>query len=606
MLDDGPATVNHIFALLAHAVEEEQVSIAQLFGELLDFNLVDLAYAMDAKPESEGQEEPKMLKEALSGPDCVKWRQALIEAFQSIADLGVFHLIACRDVPAGWRILTGKPVFKIKCNEDSDPIRWKAHWVIKGFLQVFGLDYNKTTSLTTRLETFRILCHIMASEDLAMHQFDVKTAFLHGKLPDSKHVYMHQPPGFEDPNKPDHIWMLMKALYGMKQAGRVWNKTFNDALVNKFGFRRITNEQCLYVCSSPDGSFAMASIHVDDMFVIGSSEEELDHLQKDLQSKWEISIGDSSFILGIHIQHNWTNRLAHLSQTALINHIVKKFGQKDAADVWTPMDAGIVLSTNDCPSTPKEKADMTNTPYRKLVGSLQYVGQAKWADIVYAVSHLTKFMANPGRKHWDAAIWVLHYLKMTHLYHLTLGGTPGTTSLSCSNADHEDSPPPQLIAGMTNSNFAACTDTHCSISSYSFTLGSGAVSWKLQQQDLVTLLTCKAEYVAASEAALEAVFLCNLLVEIGHIQCKPTLILADNKGTIVLTSDQTNHTHTKHIDVRYCYIQECTADCTIAFKYVRSQDNMADIFTKPLPCPLFSELHKRLGIRLPLPSVQEE
>jgi hypothetical protein len=604
-LNGGTTTVNHIFALLAHAVEEEQVSVAQLFGELLDFDLMDLAYAMDTEPESDDQEEPKTLKEALSGLDHAKWRQALIEEFQTIADLSVFRLIARRDVPAGRCILTRKPIFKIKCNEDRDPIRWKARWVVKGFLQVFGLDYDKTTSLTARLETFQILCHIMASEDLAMRQFDVKTAFLHGKLPDLERVYMHQPPGFEDPYKPDHVWMLVKALYGMKQAGRVWNKTFNDALVNEFGFRRITNKQCLYVHSSPDGSFAMASTHVDNTFAIGSSKEELDRLQKDLQSKWEISVGDGSFILGIHVQRDRANRLAHLSQTALIDCIVDKFGQKDAADVWMPMDAGIVLSTADCPSTP-EKADMSNAPYRELVGSLQYVRQATRADIVYAVGRLAKFMANPGRKHWDTAICVLCYLKMTRLYRLTLGSTPGTTSLSCSNADHEDSPPPQLIAGMTDSNFAACTDTRRSVSGYSFTLGSGTVSWKSRQQDLVTLSTCEAEYVAASEAACEAVFLRNLLAEIGHSQREPTLILADNQGTIVLTSDQTNHTRMKHIDVRYRYVQERTADHTIAFKYVRSQDNVADIFTKPLPRPAFSELRKQLGIRPPLPSVQEE
>jgi hypothetical protein len=350
----------------------------------------------------------------------------------------------------------------------------------------------------------------------------------------------------------------------------------------------------------------MASIHVDDTFAIGSSEEEMNRLQRDLESKWEISVGDGSFILGIHLERDRQNHLVHLSQTALIDRVVEKFGQQNAADIATPMDAGIILSAIDCPSTPQEKATMANVPYRELVGSLQYIGQATRADIVYAVGRLAKFMANPGRKHWDAAIRVLRYLKSTRLHRLTLGGTPGTTSLTRTNDDHEDIPPPQLIAGMTDSNFAACTDTRRSVSGYAFSLGSGAISRKSRQQDLVTLSTCEAEYVAACEAAREAVFLRALLAEIGHTQRQPTLILADNQGTIVLTSDQTNHTRTKHIDIRYRYVQEKTGDGTIAFKYVRSQDNIADIFTKPLARPAFSELRKRLGIRAPPSSVQEK
>jgi hypothetical protein len=604
-MEEGGYSSDELLALLACAMEEEDVSIAEVFGELLDVDLVDLAYSLDI--ESDDQEEPKTLKQALSGPDRAKWRQALIEEFQAIADLGVFRLIPRREVPVGRRILTGKPVFKVKRDENGDPTRWKARWVVKGFLQVFGIDYDKTTSPTARLETFRLLCHIMASEGLAMRQFDVKTAFLHGELPADERVYMQQPPGFEDAAHPDHVWMLVKALYGMKQAGRVWNQTFNDALVNDFGFKRVTNEHCLYIRASPSGGFSMASIHVDDTFAIGSSEEELDQLQRDLESKWEISVGDGSFILGIHVKRDLERRLVHLSQTALIDRIVEKFGQQNAADVWTPMESGIELSKADSPSTPEEKLAMADIPYRELVGSMAYVGQATRPDIVYAIGRLSKFLANPGRKHWDAAIRVLRYLKTTRLYRLTLGGTTGNTSLSCHEGQEElDPPPPQVVTGMTDSNFAACTDTRRSVSGYAFSLGSGAVSWKSRQQDLVTLSTCEAEYVAASEAAREAVFLRALLGEIGHRQTGPTMILADNQGTIVLTSDQTNHIRTKHIDLRYHFVQDKTADNTIAFKYVRSQDNIADIFTKPLPRPAFAELRKRLGVRAPPSTLQEE
>jgi hypothetical protein len=320
------ASPDEVITMLAAAIADEKVLVAQLFGELLDTDLVDLAYALESEDDCPDQEEPGSMKEALAGKDRTKWRNALLTELQSIADLGVYELVDRRDVPAGRRILTGKPVFKIKRDENGDPIRWKARWVVKGFLQVFGVDYNETTSPTARLETFRILCHIMAAEDLALRQFDVQTAFLHGELPKDERVYMKQPPGFEDPEKPDHVWMLVKALYGMKQAGRVWNQTLNKALTEDFGFVRVSNEHCLYVRHDPGGSFSIASIHVDDTLAIGSSEEELNRLQRDLESRWKITVADGSFSLGIHLERDrpgawFTSRRLRLS-TALLRSSV--------------------------------------------------------------------------------------------------------------------------------------------------------------------------------------------------------------------------------------------------------------------------------------------
>lgn len=240
------------------------------------------------------------------------------------------------------------------------------------------------------------------------------------------------------------------------------------------------------------------------------------------------------------------------------------------------MEAGIELSASDSPTTPQEKADMLKCFYGELVGSIQYVAQGSRADVVYAIGRLSKFLANPGRKHWNAAVRVVRYLKTNRRHRLRLGGTPGRTCfssppLTCNSlaspalSTSRTLPAPQILGGMTDSNYAGCTDTRPLVSGYAFSLGSGAVSWKSRQQPLITLSTCEAEYVAASEAVREAVFLRNLLAEIGDVQRNPTLMLADNQGTTVLASDQTNHARTKHIDTRYRYVSERTADGIIAF-----------------------------------------
>jgi transposase InsO family protein len=154
------------------AVSEDQVIGTELFGEMLDDELVKLLASLDVPADDDAT---LTLKEALAGPEREQWRQALINEFTSIEKMGVFRLVRRSDVPAGRRILRGKAVLKRKRNEHGVIVRWKARWVVKGFLQVFGLDYNKTTSPTARLETLRILCHIVATHDLELRQFDVKT-----------------------------------------------------------------------------------------------------------------------------------------------------------------------------------------------------------------------------------------------------------------------------------------------------------------------------------------------------------------------------------------------------------------------------------------------
>jgi hypothetical protein len=460
-------------------------------------------------------------------------------------------------------------------------VRWKARWVVKGFLQVFGEDYSKTTSPTARLESFRVLCHIAAAQDLEIRQFDVKTVFLHGKLDDDEHIFMEQPPGFEQPGtERDWVWELLRGLYGMKQAGRVWNLKFNDVLVNKLAFHRVSAEHCLYVRRSATG-FAIASVHVDDTLAIASSTAELDALENDLCGEFEISVADGSFILGIHVQRDRKRRLIHLSQTALIDKVVKRFDQQNARPIATPMEHGTVVSVADSPKTDEDKARVDVKRYGELIGSLQYLAQGTRPDIAFATSRLASVLNNPGVKHYEMGLRVVRYLNCTRTYGITLGGLNSTVRLS----------------GMSDSDFANCPDTRRSVSGYAFTLGHGAVSWSSRKQDIVTTSTCEAEYVAMCNATKEAIWLRSLLDEIGYKQEKSTLIAADNQGAIVLSEDQSNHTRTKHIDLRYHFVRERTLNGEVHFRYVKSCDNVADVFTKALPYSAFSLLRRRLGVQ---------
>jgi hypothetical protein len=159
--------------------------------------------------------------------------------------MNVYNLVPHDSVPAGRKVLQGKPVFRIKCDKHGTPTRFKARWVLKCYEQVEGLDYVDTHLPTARSESFRIGLHIAAVKNWEMQNFDIKTAFLHGELASDEACWMEQPTGFEEPGKEDHVWQLLKALYGMKQAGHVWNITLNDAMIN-WGFIRLPCELGLH------------------------------------------------------------------------------------------------------------------------------------------------------------------------------------------------------------------------------------------------------------------------------------------------------------------------------------------------------------------------
>lgn len=581
---DPDVPIDTLLGCYAHS--DELVSIEALYVEMLD-DLVVLA--------ASDEPEPNTIREALASDEADLWRVALQEEFDAIQKMGVYKLIPRAVVPAGRRILKGKPVFKRKRDADGKICRYKARWVAKGFLQVFGVDFDKTTSPTARLETIRVLFHICASLDLDLRQFDVKSAFLHGKLTDP--LFMEQPTGFEEEGKPakDFVWMLMKGLYGIKQGGRVWNDEMNGAM-GDWAFHRVNVEYCLY-CRQTQAGFILVAVHVDDFLSVASSTAINDEFENQLRSRWEITKSDGSHILGIHVIRDRKRRHIHLSQTAAIDKVAKEFGQLDARAVSTPMDPNVKLSRAQEPISEEEKREMSKLRYRELVGSLVYFACATRPDIAYAVTKVSAFVNNPGKAHYDAAVRILRYLKHTRLYVLTLGaGTDYTGRVSQANSVR--------LVGMTDSDFAGCLDTRRSVSGYCFALGSGAVSWSSRKQDIVTTSTTEAEYVAAFNATKEAVWLRQVLREIGFAQDQPTIIGADNQGAITLSEQQCHHQRTKHIDVDYHYTRERITRRDITLNYVRSHDNVADIFTKPLGTTSFVRLRKRLGVSLP--SEEEE
>jgi len=183
--------------------------------------------------------------QALASPEREFWIAGGRKELNSLEDLKVFVLVPRLEVPRGHCPPKGKLVCKLKRDDTGKVVRYKVQYVAKGFAQRWGIDYDKTTAPTICLESFRSILHIATINDWDLQQFDIKTAFLHGILPEEETMFMEQPKGFEAPGKEDWVMRLMKSIYGMKQASRIWNQTFHNA-VTRWGFERLECEWCVY------------------------------------------------------------------------------------------------------------------------------------------------------------------------------------------------------------------------------------------------------------------------------------------------------------------------------------------------------------------------
>jgi len=401
-------------------------------------------------------------------------------------------------------------------------------------------------------------------------------------------AYLEQPQGFEEPGKDGWVMKLMKSIYGLKQAGRIWNQTFDDA-VTGWGFQCMDSDQCVYHHEMETGTVIFA-IHVNDIFSIADPPEENTNFKVLLRSKWEISdLGPAKFALGITIERDLNKRSIHLSQTAFIDCLIKCFNLSEAHPTDTPMVQGLLVHRPDksIPVDPEVAAWVDATPYRELVGSLNYIAVATRPNISFAVGCLASVLDCYQPEHWSVALQVLQYLKGTRTLQLVLGGLTENT-----------------LAGFSNSDFANCPDTSCSIAAYCFGLGSSVISWCSKKCDNPTNSSCYSEYTALHGAAQEGIFLQQLLQELGLLEsepkkCPPTSIFCNNDAAVRLSKDSVWHSNTKHFRVKLHYTHDQVRTGELQILCVPLAENVADILTKSLSRLAFQYLRSHLRIHAP-------
>ena len=285
-------------------------------------------------------------------------------------------------------------------------------------------------------------------------------------------------------------------------------------------------------------------------------------------------LGEMGWILGIHVTCNHDKGTIALSQEKFIGEVLERYGMTNACPISTPTLANKHLIKLSFP-------EIDAKAYQHALGSLMYPMLGTWPDLGYAIATLGRHATDPGPNHRRALERVLRYLQATADHQLVLGRSASSS--------------PTLL-GYADANWASDVNDHKSTLGYVFTLGGGAVSWNSKKQTTVTLSSTKAEYIAGAHAAKEAVWLRQLLAELGQGTSSPTILHIDNQSAIAIAWNPEFHEHTKHIDVRYHFLWQVVDDGALELVYTPTQDQVADILTKGLPPALHIKFMRAMGI----------
>ena len=194
-----------------------------------------------------------------------------------------------------------KWVYRTKLNANGSINKYKARLVVKGYAQIFGVDYSDTFAPVARLDTIRLLLAIAAQKGWKVFQLDVKSAFLNGVLPEE--VYVDQPEGFVKQGEEDKVYLLKKALYGLKQAPRAWYSRIDDHLLS-LGFIKSLSEVTLYI-KHKSNDFLIVSLYVDDLLVTGNNEGLVEEFKQEMMQVFEMTdLGLMTYFLGMEIKQS--------------------------------------------------------------------------------------------------------------------------------------------------------------------------------------------------------------------------------------------------------------------------------------------------------------
>ena len=539
---------------------------------------------------------PKSYQEAVTGPYRRYWIEAIRTELENLLERKVWRE---EPLPAGSKPVPGKYVWKVKRTDTGTIAKWKARYIVQGFRQRAGHDYDKTFAGVANIVTIRVLLAIACELGWEVHQMDVKAAYLCSTIEDNVRMYIQCPKGYA--LEPGMYARLLRGLYGTKQGGALWSK-LRTKVLKKLNFEQSLAEPSLYTRIRDDKRLLVACI-VDDFVITGHKDEVL-AFKVAIAKEWEMTDeGRLFWCLNLRVTRDMKRGLLKIDQAQYVDEILKRFNMDACNSRKTPMKEKPVL-TDMCPDKPEDYDE--TFPYANALGCLLYLRLTR-PDCLVAISILARFIKNPTKQHWEAAKDVFRYLKGTKmrglLYRSTLGtlGTPWRVTMWV-DSDYGTNPDNRRsragFLAYLNANLVAFNTALQRGNKRPTTHDDGirdqypgvkfpATAMDGEPLPSMSTGTCDAEYLALSIAVKELIWIYMLLKTMSIPIEKPCIVYEDNRATIKIAENATAMRRTKHIDIRHHFLREHAENGTIKILPIGTAEQRADVMTKVLGVQLF-------------------
>ncbi|KAJ9547126.1 hypothetical protein OSB04_019669 [Centaurea solstitialis] len=446
-------------------------------------------------------------------------------------------------------VVDSKWVFTLKRDQTGAIKRYKARLVVKGFRQQPGIDYQETFSPVVKSTTIRVVLSLAVTQKWSLRQLDVQNAFLHGDLQET--VYLKQPPGFVDQPTP-----IMFAYF--TNPPRAWFHRLSTVL-HTLGFQGSKTNPSLFIYSHR-GTILYMLVYVDDILLTRNNPEAIDKVVQRLSQSFATQdMGSLSYFLGIEVTNQGYDMI--LSQRKYILDLLQRAGLSNAKPVSSPMTTTANLALGD--------SVMLADPYVTL----------SRLDITFAVNKVCQFMHSPTENHWSAVKRILRYLQGTADYGLRIMHDSETILHAYTDSAYNS------LTGFFDADWAGFPDDRRSTGGYAIYLGSNLT---------VSRSSTESEYKALADTIAELTWLQTLLRELRvPVKSVPNL-WCDNLGATYLSANPVFHARTKHVEVDFHFVREMVAQRKLSVQFISTDDQIADVFTKPLPLQRFLLLRSKL------------
>ena len=511
---------------------------------------------------------PKHYGEILQSPEKQQWLDAVQLELNSLNEMNCYVEVKEADLPPNVNVLNCIWVFKIKKNGDGTIERYKARICVRGDQQKYGIDYVDVFSPVAVNTSIRLVLALAVHCELELLQYDIKLAFVSSKV--DRPVYIKIPPGAK--RTPGKVWQLKKSLYGLKQAPRLFNEHLHNILQLQ-GFQRSSKDACLYFYRTAQ-IFTVLVIVVDDILLATNNKTHAKQFESTMQTYFDLkAMGCPKYMIGMNLTRG--PDFITISQQEYIRDIAQRFNIETDTPTKLPASSSVKLSSEGFagqPDSPKINAK----EYRSIVGALMYAVVTR-PDVATAVSMAARFMHTPTQNHMKFARKILRYLFDTKDKKLTYSKTENPDIVVYADSSHGDDP-----------------ETRRSRYGYLIYFGNALVSWKSKLGSVVTLSTAEAEYVCATHACKEIMWMKHLLKELGKCQKYPVIINEDNQACIAMSKNPVVSGRNKHMEIKMHYVRQCVEQNEVTLRYIGTRDQLADIMTKNLPSPMFLPMREKI------------